>query len=1353
MGEGITIKSAIDSSAFKNGIREMRSACNSLVRSVRSSFQSISGVVGNIAKRGFGLFKKNAAESMMNAERSAANLMRTFTRMLPAMIGIRGAFGMLQRGASSFLSANKQLSNQLNACWTAIGNVIGPIIEMLVNLLTSLISYLITFLHLIGLSSKSASQAAKKTGAAAGAMQKSLMGFDEINKLQDGGGGGGSGSLYDPEMPEMLKKLGEALKLLMEDLKKTWKEAWDENGRGEKMMQSLKTLLTDIIDLATELVLAFDRAWMNGDNGKQIFADILEIITNIAGAIDPIVNEAKKWVKSTGWLNVIVKDVRLIFDELNEISRVIKNDISPILAQHVQPLLNTIALGFHTVLEDVKNIAKGIKEGLESTAGRAMVDSLATLVEKFIKFDFSVADLTLGTISKIDWTTIAGSVRTASDSVGTMFEKLSTLFGNDEVQETIARLIELGTTTISGGIQLVSTAIGTIADYLNGANWEGLNTFLENITGNIKLGIDSLVPVFSGQPITKTDLDNALTEIIGTAIGWFFGKELFGVKGGVLGATLGSSLTLNMIGLDAKDGGGRVENLLDFIKEWLPRALGVAGLVVNGLTGGMLGLTIGTLLKLAMENVKTEDGGIKFDTNNFLKDVIELLNGKNGALVGAVAGTQMFHSLGGALIGATLGATISMALQGAIEVTENGISFDQNKFVEGILGKMGIPIIVAGALGGAKLGATIGGLPGAAIGLVMGAGLSMALKDAIKFEKGQGFSFDKDAFIEKIMGILSGAMIGGVIGSLIAPGAGTVIGIVIGAGLVIAIEGITAKNGKRGIRESAARLVEQIPEALIEELGGSDKVIDAYEYVFENIGEDAANKFADGLFNGETTAEIVAQYAEAGSISANAFSEAYARGLDRFSEQLDKGGFSAEEQAEALAKYEEIYLSSGVNAANAFAEGLLRDKSIERAAERAAQEAQKQFEKNEEAFQRIIEKSMGVAPETQERLISNHKAIFDALGLNGADAYRQGIINRSIDIGTTAQEFIDSWGAEFDAADKSSIERSGEKTVEDLTAAAKAAMKNDTEMSAGVAQLLSDANIATETDAQTFGESLVAGFIVGILNKVKDLKDAVATLIGEGIAAGDQTFNDWTGTKLQEHISNLTQIYTNFLNQFKSDVQSGIEEVESRVRGLHSSVMSIFSSMAGSAGRWGADMMHNLASGIYSSVSLVANACRYVASVIDSYLGFSEPDVGPLSKFHTFMPDMMQLMAEGIYQNANLPERAIDRVAQSIADSAKIDPGLVGTMNNIANNVAFQTPAFAEGTMIPYGIGTEDKNSNEDQMVRFMEMMQQSMFQAFNAALSNQNKEPHVFDVYLDGKQIADSVTKWQRRDDRAGGK
>ena len=50
----------------------------------------------------------------------------------------------------------------------------------------------------------------------------------------------------------------------------------------------------------------------------------------------------------------------------------------------------------------------------------------------------------------------------------------------------------------------------------------------------------------------------------------------------------------------------------------------------------------------------------------------------------------------------------------------------------------------------------------------------------------------------------------------------------------------------------------------------------------------------------------------------------------------------------------------------------------------------------------------------------------------------------------------------------------------------------------------------------------------------------------------------------------------------------------------------------------------------------VVSAVSGIASRVKSFIGFSEPEEGPLSNFSTYAPDMMKLFAKGIKDNEHL---------------------------------------------------------------------------------------------------------------------
>ena len=78
--------------------------------------------------------------------------------------------------------------------------------------------------------------------------------------------------------------------------------------------------------------------------------------------------------------------------------------------------------------------------------------------------------------------------------------------------------------------------------------------------------------------------------------------------------------------------------------------------------------------------------------------------------------------------------------------------------------------------------------------------------------------------------------------------------------------------------------------------------------------------------------------------------------------------------------------------------------------------------------------------------------------------------------------------------------------------------------------------------------------------------------------------------------------------------------------------------------QWGKDLIDNFVQGIKSKISAVTSAVSGIASTVKNFLGFSEPEEGPLSNFHTYAPDMMKLFAQGIKDNEKV---VTDQIAKS----------------------------------------------------------------------------------------------------------
>lgn len=88
---------------------------------------------------------------------------------------------------------------------------------------------------------------------------------------------------------------------------------------------------------------------------------------------------------------------------------------------------------------------------------------------------------------------------------------------------------------------------------------------------------------------------------------------------------------------------------------------------------------------------------------------------------------------------------------------------------------------------------------------------------------------------------------------------------------------------------------------------------------------------------------------------------------------------------------------------------------------------------------------------------------------------------------------------------------------------------------------------------------------------------------------------------------------------------------------------------------WGKDLVGNFIGGIKAKAADLKEELKGVADKVKAFLGFSEPEEGPLSDFHTYAPDMMKLFAKGIKDNTDI---VTDQIKKSFDFGNTISGGM-----------------------------------------------------------------------------------------------
>lgn len=176
-----------------------------------------------------------------------------------------------------------------------------------------------------------------------------------------------------------------------------------------------------------------------------------------------------------------------------------------------------------------------------------------------------------------------------------------------------------------------------------------------------------------------------------------------------------------------------------------------------------------------------------------------------------------------------------------------------------------------------------------------------------------------------------------------------------------------------------------------------------------------------------------------------------------------------------------------------------------------------------------------------------------------------------------------------------------------------------------------------------------------MINKFAEIKDNIVSW-SENTKTIILSWGNTVKNKMTSVWNYTSQSIKNSINFLKNDIETGLNNAKGIVLNWESSLKNIFSNLGNNASIWGKDLVSNMASGIRNNIYRVTNAVNSVAEKIRSFLHFTEPDEGPLSNFHTYMPDMIDLMVNGIKTNTSKVKNEIENLAGIMSYAINTEP-------------------------------------------------------------------------------------------------
>lgn len=526
-------------------LREEQALLNQEVKKYKGELESANASKKKLvdvakSKLQFGMLK-DGAKNMNAFTNSVDRGIKKLMKMGIAVFGIRTAYTILSRAATTYMNNNEGVRDSIQGVWNALGEMLGPVIEWVTGLLLKLIGYLDVFIQaLTGVSiiAKANANALKKQTSAQESLnkaQRQQAGFDEQNVLSDtsgdstGGSSGGIGSYggidmsnvnLDPELVERIRKFGEICKDVFGWIKDNWEIvvialagitagiiAFNVATAICQLLlipvNATVLLVVGAIALLIAIIVAVIVYWdelgviagkvadwlkekwqqfcdwfkETWGNIKQWFIDLWDNITN---KLSEIMNKIKEsWTNFKNWINEkLVQPVKTFFVNL---WTGVKDGVVGAVDK-IKSIFGTVANWINTyVVSPIKTFFGDMWEALKSGPkgfANFVIDKIEWMINKIIDgLNSMVRQLNKLSFDTPDWIPVIGGKKWGFNI-------------NQISQVSLPRLAKGGIVNNPGkGIPLVAGELGKEAILPLENNTEWMNELADKIGGNITIPI------------------------------------------------------------------------------------------------------------------------------------------------------------------------------------------------------------------------------------------------------------------------------------------------------------------------------------------------------------------------------------------------------------------------------------------------------------------------------------------------------------------------------------------------------------------------------------------------------------------------------------------------------------------------------------------------------------------------------------------------------------------------------------------------------------------------------------------------------------------------------------------------
>lgn len=143
------------------------------------------------------------------------------------------------------------------------------------------------------------------------------------------------------------------------------------------------------------------------------------------------------------------------------------------------------------------------------------------------------------------------------------------------------------------------------------------------------------------------------------------------------------------------------------------------------------------------------------------------------------------------------------------------------------------------------------------------------------------------------------------------------------------------------------------------------------------------------------------------------------------------------------------------------------------------------------------------------------------------------------------------------------------------------------------------------------------------------------------------------GQAILENLPIILEAAAELIMALVRGIGDHLKDVAAKGREIIDTVKSAIKEKIDAAKDWGKDLIQNFIDGIKQKWEDLKQGILNIANTVKDFLGFSEPKKGPLSNFHTFAPDMVNLFIEGLKDSTS-------KLQSQLGESFSFSPNVSG---------------------------------------------------------------------------------------------